>query len=385
MPTLFEHLATLTNLGPRPVGSPANQAGADFIAAAFSAAGWQVEEQPYPCTAWQGGETLLDLDGERLDATANAFSLPCDVTAPLAFAGTLPELEQAAVKGKLLLLYGDLARAPLSPKSWFLKDERDEAVIQALEKGQPAALLSPPTATDYYGQLTEDWELDLPAATISPAAARRLMQNPASTPHLRIEAERSHEVARNIVGRLRPNAEKRLVLCAHFDTKINTPGASDNGGGMAVLLGLAERLSKLESDVGLELVAFNGEEYLPMGDDEYLRRAESYFESILCAINFDGVGSLLGSTSIAAFDESGALEKTVRPIAGAFPGVLWAEPWVESNHSTFAFRGIPALALTAEGMRALAHQPFDGLENMSAEKLEEVASLAERIVLRLVA
>jgi len=380
MPTLFEHLTTLTNLGPRPIGSPANQAGADFIAAAFSAAGLQVEEQPYPCTAWQGEETVLEIDGERLDVTANAFSLPCGLTAPLAFAGTLPELEQASVTGKLLLLYGGLARAPLSPKSWFLKDERDEAVIQALEKGQPAALLAPPTATDYYGQLTEDWELDLPAATISPAAARRLMQNPESRPHLRIEAERSHEVARNIVGRIRPNAEKRLVLCAHFDTKINTPGASDNGGGMAVLLGLAERLSKLESDVGLELVAFNGEEYLPMGDDEYLRRAESYFESILCAINFDGVGTLLGATSITAFDESGALEKTVRPIAGAFPGVLWAEPWVESNHSTFAFRGIPALALTAEGTRALAHQPFDGLENMSAEKLEEVASLAEKIV-----
>lgn len=74
----------------------------------------------------------------------------------------------------------------------------------------------------------------------------------------------------------------------------------------------------------------------------------------------------------------------MRPIAGAFPGVLWVEPWVESNHSTFAFRGIPALALTAEGTRALAHQPFDDLENMSAEKLEEVASLAERIVCTLI-
>jgi aminopeptidase YwaD len=384
MTKLLEHLTALTNLGPRPIGSPANQAGADFIAAAFSAAGWQVEEQPYPCTAWDCQQTFLEMDGEGLDAAANPFSLPCDVTAPLAFAGTLPELEQAAVKGKLLLLYGDLARAPLAPKSWFLKDERDEAILQALEKGQPAALLAPPTATDYYGQLTEDWELDLPAATVSPAAARRLIQNPASRPRLRIDAERRHEVARNVVGRLRPNAEKRLVLCAHFDTKINTPGASDNGGGVAVLLELAERLSKLETGIGLELVAFNGEEYLPMGDDEYLRRAEAYFQSIQCAINFDGVGTLLGASSIAAVDESGALEKTIRPITEAFPGVVWVEPWAESNHSTFAFRGIPALALTAEGTRALAHQPFDDLDNMSAEKLEEVANLAEKIVRTLI-
>ena len=379
MTKLLEHLTTLTNLGPRPIGSPANQAGADFIAATLSAAGWQVEEQPYPCTAWDCQQTILEMDGERLDAAANPFSLPCDVTAPLAFAGTLPELEQATVKGKILLLYGDLARWPLPPKSWFLLGDHEKKIIETLEALQPAALLAPPTATDYNGQLTEDWQLDLPAATISPTAARRLMRNPTSSPRLRIEAERRQEVARNIVGRIRPKAKKRLVLCAHFDTKINTPGASDNGGGVAILLELAERLSKLETGIGLELVAFNGEEYLPMGDDEYLRRAESYFQSIQCAINFDGAGTLLGANSITAFDESGELERQARLIAADFPAVVWVEPWPESNHSTFAFRGIPALALGAVGTRNLAHQPFDTIDNMSAEKLEEVTNLVERI------
>lgn len=380
MPSIFEHLTTLTNLGPRPIGSPANQAGADLIASAFSAAGWQVEEQPYVCTAWQCAQSFLELDGERLDAAANAFSPACDVTAPVVWAGTLSELERVAAKGKLLLLYGDLLRWPLPPKSWFLLGEGEKKVIETLEALQPAALLAPPTATDYYGTLTEDWDLDLPAATISPATARRLMQNPAVRPRLRIEAEKSPAVARNIVARLRSEAKKRLILCAHFDTKINTPGASDNGGGAAILLGLAERLSKLETGFGLELVAFNGEEYLPMGDDEYLRRAEPYFQSIQCAINFDGAGTLLGATSIAAFDETGRLEAKVRPITENFPGVVWVDPWPESNHSTFSFRGIPALAFSAVGTRALAHQPFDGLEGMSAAKLEEIASLTEQII-----
>ncbi len=354
------HLTALVNLGPRPIGSPANQAGTDFIAAAFHAAGWLVEEQPYACTAWQGGATVLDLDGERLDAAANAFSPACDVTAPVVCAGTLPELERAAAKGKLLLLYGDLARWPLPPKSWFLLGDHEKKIIDTLESLQPAALLAPPTATDYYGQLTEDWELDLPAATLSPEAARRLLRNPEGMAHLRIEAALVPAVARNIVGRIRPEAKKRIVLCAHFDTKINTPGASDNGGGVAVLLGLAERLSKLDTSLGLELVAFNGEEYLPMGDDEYLRRAESYFSSIQYAINFDGIGTLLGANSIAAFDETGKLEAQAQPITCDFPGVVWVEPWPESNHSTFAFRGIPALALSAVGTRSLAHQPYDG-------------------------
>jgi aminopeptidase YwaD len=383
MSRIFEHLTTLTNFGPRPIGSQANQAAADFIASTFSAAGLQVEEQPYACTAWEEQKTLLEIDSEQMECAANAFSLACDVTAPVVCAGTLPELELAAAKGKLLLLYGDLVSVPLSPKSWFLKDERDESIIQILEAIQPAALLAPSTATDYYGQLTEDWELDLPAATISAAAARRLVQNPGQIAHLCIEAERSRTVARNIVGRINPKAEKRLVLCAHFDTKINTPGASDNGGGAAVLLGLAERFSKLESDAGLEFVAFNGEEYLPMGDDEYLRRAESYFDSIQCAINMDGVGPILGSTSITAFSESEVFEAKVRKIAAMFPGVVWVEPWPESNHSTFAFRGIQALALSAVGTRALAHQSYDDLAGMSAARLGEVANLVEKIVVDL--
>lgn len=120
-----------------------------------------------------------------------------------------------------------------------------------------------------------------------------------------------------------------------------------------------------------------------MGDDEYLRRAEPYFQSIQCAINFDGTGTLLGATSIAAFDETGRLEAKVRPITENFPGVVWVEPWPESNHSTFAFRGIPALAFSAVGTRTLAHQPFDVLEEMSAGKLEDVARLAEAIVAHL--
>ena len=166
-----------------------------------TAAGLEVEEQPYACTAWEQDAILLEQDGERLEAAANAFSLPCDLTAPVVSAGTIAQLETVSARGKILLLYGDLARAPLSAKSWFLKDERDDHVIQLLEAIQPAALLAPPTATDYYGHLTEDWELDLAAATVPPAVARRLVQNPGAMAHLRIEARRIPAMARNIVAR----------------------------------------------------------------------------------------------------------------------------------------------------------------------------------------
>jgi len=384
MPTLeqtriFEHLRALVSLGPRPVGSPANQQAADYIRETFRAAGLEVEEQPYACTAWEQDAILLEQNSEKLAAAANAFSLPCEITAPVVFAGTVAQLEAVSARGKILLLYGDLARAPLSAKSWFLKDERDDHIIRLLEQIQPTALLAPPTATDYFGHLTEDWELDLPAATVPPAVALQLMQNPDSAAHLRIEARRIPATARNLVARTPGIFEKRIVICAHFDTKINTPGASDNGGGAAALLTLAERLSRRQNGPSLEFVAFNSEEYLPIGDDEYVRRGEAYFPSIKCAINMDGSGAALGTNSLTAISAPDEMEQIVRQVAAEFPGVVWVDPWPESNHSTFSFRGIPAVALGSVGVRGLAHSTADMLEMMSEEKLDEVVMLVERL------
>ena len=130
MSNTFQHLQTLVGLGPRPIASPANQAAADYIRAVFCAAGLEVEEQPYAATAWEHRSTRLEQNGDRLDCAANAFSLSCDVTAALVPAGSLAVLEAAPAKGKILLLYGDLTRAPLV----------QQRVLAELAAGNPVEL-----------------------------------------------------------------------------------------------------------------------------------------------------------------------------------------------------------------------------------------------------
>jgi aminopeptidase YwaD len=377
---MMNTLLKLTDFGPRPIGSPANQAAADFIREELRAAGLEIEEQSYPCMAWEVDKVNLQLGDEQLEAEANAFSLACDVTAPLICAGTITELESVSMHGAILLLYGDLTRTPLSPKSWFLKDERDERVIQTLERLRPAAVIAPPTSTDYYGQLTEDWELDLPAVTVPNAVARKLIHSADSPVHLKISARRIPARARNILARKAGREAGRVVICAHFDTKVYTPGASDNAAGMAVVLELAKRLAQRDTRFGLEFIAFGSEEYLPIGDEEYLRRAEAYFPEVRCAINLDGVGPALGTTSITALTMPETIETNLRKMTARFPGVVWIEPWYESNHSSFAMRGVPAVALSAVGTRSLAHQRYDVAEEISPAKLEECANLVEAVL-----
>ncbi len=379
MSTTIHHLQTLVGLGPRPIASPANQAAADYIREAFCAAGLEVEEQPYPATAWEHHSTLLEQCGEKLDCTANAFSLPCDVTAPIVPAASLAELEAAPAKGKILLLYGDLTRAPLAAKSWFLRDERDTRFFELLEAKQPAAVLAPPTSAGYFCQLTEDWELDLPAATIPADVALYLLCEPQCPVHLSIDARRVPATARNIAARTAGMPERRLVLCAHFDTKINTPGATDNAGGIAALLSLAEKYPR-DLPFGLEFIAFNGEEYLPLGDDEYILRSGGYFDKVLACINMDGAGAALGTNNITAVACPPELETKIKSVSAKFPGVVWVDPWPESNHSTFSFRGIPAIPIGSTGMRGIAHSVDDTLEQVCPTKLDEVIALVKELV-----
>ena len=383
---LIHHLETLcVAIGARPIGSLANQRAADYIRTVFHAAGLAVEEQAYPCTGWRCSGAWLDLAGETLPVEANAFSPACAARAPVVPVANLGQLAAADLTGKIALLHGELARDPLSPKSWFLKSERDDAIIGLLEAKQPAALLAPPPSTPYYEQFTSDWEFDLPAATTPPAVIERLLAFDGLL-ELRLDCARFATTARNIVAR-RPgaappgSARVKAVLMAHFDTRINTPGAVDNGGGTAVLLTLAQTLASVILSFDLEFVAFNGEEYLPMGDDEYVRRAgAAAFDAIWLALNLDGVGPANGHNTIAQFNLTPAASARLTQICARFAGLQWVEPWPESNHSTFAFRGVPALALSSSGATAVAHFPTDTLTQISGARLAEAAASVQAIL-----
>jgi hypothetical protein len=385
--TLSEHLRKLcVEIGARPIGSPANQRAADYLSEVFHSLGLDVDEQAYACTGWDCQAAELVIGDEVQVVEANAFSPACRVVAPIVGAATLDELSAADLTGKIVVLHGDLANAPLSPKSWFLKSERDDAVITLLEEKHPAALIAAPPPTPQYEQLTCDWELEIPAASAPPDVINRLLGWQGQV-GLTLECKKYPTTARNIVARKRAarsgdSLPKKVTLMAHFDTRINTPGALDNGAGIAVLLGLAESLVGLSLPFDLEFVAFNGEEYLPIGDDEYVRRAgEDSFGNILLAVNMDGVGYVCGDNTIASFNLTPELEASIRKVTQRFPALQRVEPWPESNHSTFAFRGVPTLALSSHDAWQAAHYPTDTLDLVDVNKLAEVVEVVRQIVL----
>jgi hypothetical protein len=85
----------------------------------------------------------------------------------------------------------------------------------------------------------------------------------------------------NIIGRFNMQASRRIILCAHWDTrptadynprgKRDQPiaGANDGASGVAVLLELARVMGEQPPPIGVDIVLFDGEDYGPTLDDMF--------------------------------------------------------------------------------------------------------------------
>ncbi len=374
------HLRVLVDeIGERAGGSPGDHRAEAYISQIMGEAGWEVEKQRFRCPRWTHYETRLTFNDVALEAAANAYSPACDVSAVTVGVGTLAELRTAELDGRLAILYGDLMSAPLSPKSWFLLNKKEAEIIDLLEKKEPAAVLSVQHHRGGLERLIEDWEIRIPSATITPRAALALLQAGDGKAHLHIDAQQEPGYSANIVGRSAPRSFT-VVICAHFDTKFDTPGALDNGSGVAALLALSQILNPANYPFALEMVAFSNEEYLPIGDEEYLRRREEYLGDVILCINMDSIGQKLAANSIATFSASDAFEASLKELTPSYPGLVWVDPWPESNHSSFAMRGVPAVAFTSTGRVELAHWPDDDRRWLDPAKIGDVVRLIEDIL-----
>ncbi len=378
---LTRHLIHLSRtIGARPAGSAANVATAGYIARSLENAGFTVELQTYPCPTWEDLGTTLEVGSVAAPAGANPFSPPCDVQAPTVVAGTLAELQALPMRGRVAVLYGQVAAAPLAPKAWPWKGEHDAAIVAALEEGAPEAVLMVQTHAAALARLIEDPDLALPSATVPAEVGLLLVRQPGVPVRLRINSRRGTGSAYNVIGRRGSHDEPRIMLCAHFDTKIDTPGASDNAAGVAVLLALAEMLGAHHLGIGLEVVAFNGEEYLPSGAAEYLRQSSADLEAIVAVLNFDGVGQWLAPNSITLVAGSPAFKALLEHLIRRYPGVVWVAPWLESDHGFFALRGVPGVAFTTAARQPLDHTRADTVDWVSPPRLREAAMLGAEIV-----
>ncbi|MGI5837453.1 MAG: M28 family metallopeptidase [Chloroflexota bacterium] len=379
---LEKHLQRLSvEIGPRPIGSPANHAACCYIGEVFDAAGLEIAERSFQCPDWRDDEAVLELGSEQLPVVANVYSPSCDLSGSLAPMGTVAEMEQADLEGRIGLLFGDLTREPLIPKDLQVyNSERDQRIHQLLEERCPAALITVSHRSDYPVPLIEEWDLAIPSATVPPEAGLALLDWGERPVRLKIVTRSTPSHAATLLGSKAGDRAERLVLCAHYDTKVRTPGALDNASGIAVLLALAEELADRKLDTGLVFAAFADHEYFITGNGGYEARIGLKGDEILAAINMDGAGYRLGANTVALMAASDDFKANLDTLMKRHSGTIWTEPWPQSDHSSFSWWGIPSVAISSVGGLACSHTPADAIELVGLDRLAEAASLVAEII-----
>jgi Zn-dependent M28 family amino/carboxypeptidase len=93
--------------------------------------------------------------------------------------------------------------------------------------------------------------------------------------------------SKNIIASLKPLRAKRVMLCAHWDTRpfadqdtenknVAIDGANDGGSGVGVLLEIARQFSLNKPDIGVDIILFDSEDYGQPNESDYPRMEHSY-------------------------------------------------------------------------------------------------------------
>jgi hypothetical protein len=223
-------------------------------------------------------------------------------------------------------------------------------------------------------------------------------------------------------------AGRTILVGAHLDTVVGSPGADDNASGVAVVLEVARILSSLPEPPGVTLMIFDMEEVGLIGSREAARRLARAHRvcGMICLESVGNFSSDAGSqrlppgagrafpaaaAAVRAADRRGdftlvvhressreAAEEFSRAAAEASPSlrtVLLRDPRPDgtlgaviglalpallhlgrSDHASFWNRGVPALMLTstANFRNRHYHQPTDTPDTLDYDLLASVAT-----------
>jgi hypothetical protein len=176
-----------------------------------------------------------------------------------------------------------------------------------------------------------------------------------------------------------PGSGEAIVVGAHYDTVLGSPGANDNGSGVAALRAIAHALAGKPTKRQLRFVAFANEEYGfqtdGMGSRVYARRCRERHEPVVAMLSLETMGCYLHTPGSQQYPMPGlawvypdrgdfvaivgnlASFGLARDVAGRFraatpfpaqwtalpdsvPGVGWSDHWA------FWGEGFPAVMVT---------------------------------------
>ena len=165
-----------------------------------------------------------------------------------------------------------------------------------------------------------------------------------------------------------------LLLSAHFDTVERSPGASDDGVGVALLLETLRSLVETEAprnDVILLLT--DGEERRMLGAKAFVRE-HPFAADVSVVINLEAIGNRGRAVLIETGDENGRLIRLFAdavsvPVASSLGGALLCLLPNNTDYTVFRRAGVPGLNLALVDGASIYHSEHDTPERLSVDSI----------------
>ncbi|MDQ0271724.1 M28 family metallopeptidase [Cytobacillus purgationiresistens] len=352
-------------VGQRFAGTEGEWKGTEYIHQRLSELGIETEKQVYPYVGWEPKGTP---ELEIISPISKVLK-----TAYLLFSGSTPN---SGIKGKLTYhgVKGLIPGVYDMPCYNVLGDEGDIlAQVVVNSGGDPIALLNPRA------------KFPIPAVVMSYEdhlhVQELLKEGKKIEVFVKVEGEIKECKSANIISHpyKSTNTEnrKKVIVCAHSDTTLNTPGAYDNGSGIAGIVEVARRLSSINHDFpfDIDVIAFSNEEVGFIGADYYVNdlKEKGTLDGIITVINLDQISagdkvwSWVGPEELRqkveeSFREAGAYDREDFEIDIDTPKA-GADEWM------FHLEGIPTALLMFWRLPDY-HRPTDTMEKIEYDKVE---------------
>lgn len=386
----FEYLQVIAGqIGERAAGTEAEDRSVEYISRQFESWGLDTTVLPIKVPVWhQRRARLWAENGFVVDFPAKAIvfsgQTPAEgVSGGFVDVGTASprDLKGKDLKGKIVLVKRDVY---IDYPDYWLTDRLMPLGIAGMVFYSSPGRADIPTA--YFNFKRALKEPTPPSVDIRYEDAVRLVQMQPKRVSMVVQADVEWRESHSVVGELRGTKlpDEVVFLSAHDDTAYTSPGATDDGGGVAAIMELARAFATGPKPARtLRFIAWGGHELGLMGSEAYIRAHMSEVDKMVALINFDGLGSTLGTLGWeAAGDDKWVqfIRSTQDSIGLESDGSVGPSGTDAMNFSTLE---IPSIQIGQEHSVGANHTPFDNLSTTSPVGFDEGLALAGALASRL--
>ncbi|MFO8132607.1 MAG: M20/M25/M40 family metallo-hydrolase [Thermoplasmatota archaeon] len=181
--------------------------------------------------------------------------------------------------------------------------------------------------------------------------------------------------SQNVVATLNGSSDSEIILSAHYDTVPRSPGANDDGSGVASLLAAAEVMRTYTFSHTIRFIAFSGEEVGTYGSYTYARQAYQRGDRIRAVVNLDMIGyadTAEGGTTARMFcpDRAAWLADFSQSVTTRYPALDMSVEVVPNyrgaDHQAFVDYGYDAAFYAHVDGYPWGHSANDTLDHINA-------------------